>query len=639
MDTIKIVLIAPYLKLLEIAEEVKKDLNLDIIVELGDLSEGVKVAKEWEEKGAGVIISRGGTYQMIKEAVSIPTVEIKVSPYDILRQFHGLIGFKGTVGVAGYKNVIYGCEVIGEILGINLTKVIIEKEEEAPSQVAAAASEQVVSLFIGDTIGARSAERIGLKSRLITSGKESVANAMNEAVRLLEAIKVERAKAEQIKVIVDFVHDGIVAVDKTGRISIFNKMAEKIFKKPAFEAINRKVETIIPNTRLYEVISTGKPQLGELQNVSDIMIATNRVPIVVNGEVLGAVATFQDVTLLQKTEYKIRRKLADRGFLANHKFEDIVFLSKKMKDVLNQAKKYAQLDSTVLIVGETGTGKELFAQSIHNASKRKNGPFVAINCAALPENLLESELFGYMEGAFTGARKGGKPGLFELAHRGTIFLDEIGEMPLGLQAKLLRVIQERMVMRIGDDKVIPIDVRIICATNKNLPEMIRKGNFREDLYYRINILQINLPPLRDRKEDLDVLVPYFMKNYSLKIGRNIKGITKPAMNKLKTLDFYGNVRELENILERACAICEGEFIELKDIKFYPQEESKGISHYKNEDHEENLDIRPLDEIEREYIRRAIEYTNGNISEAARKLCIHRSTLWRKMKYLNSENQF
>jgi len=637
VDAIKIVLIAPYMKLLEIAKEVKKDLNLDVIVELGDLSEGVKVAEEWEKKGAGVIISRGGTYQMIKEAVSIPVVEIKVSPYDILRQFRGLIGFKGMVGVAGYKNVIYGCEVIGEVLGLSLTKVIIEKEEEAPHQVAAAAAEKDVDLFIGDTIGARSAARLGLKSRLITSGKESVANAMNEAVRLTEALKAERAKAEQIRVIVDFVHDGIVAVDKDGRISIYNKMAEKIFKKPASEAVDQKVETIIPNTRLYEVIKTGEPQLGELQKVSDIMIATNRVPIIVNNEVLGAVATFQDVTLLQKTEHKIRRKLADKGFLATYKFKNILFLSNKMKDVVNQARKYARLDSTVLIFGETGTGKELFAQSIHNASKRRNGPFVAINCAALPENLLESELFGYVEGAFTGARKGGKPGLFELAHKGTIFLDEIGEMPLGLQSKLLRVIQERMVMRIGGDKVIPVDVRIICATNKNLPEMIRKGSFREDLFYRINVLQINLPPLRERKEDLDVLVPHFIKKYALKSGKHIKGITPGAMDKLKTLNFPGNVRELESIIERACALCEGELIDLEDIRFYHQEENKVLVHYKNEGNEENFDIRPLDEIEREYIKKAIEHTDGNVSEAARKLGIHRTTLWRKMKEINLKN--
>ncbi|MBT1278998.1 sigma 54-interacting transcriptional regulator [Thermoanaerobacter sp. CM-CNRG TB177] len=620
----KIVLIAPYRDLLETAITVKKDLNVDIELELGDLSEGVKVAREWEKKGVDIIISRGGTYQLIKESVSVPVVEIKVSAFDILRQFNGLIGCKEIIGVAGYKNVIYGCEVIGEILDLNLIKVVIEKEEEGLRQVAAA-KEKGVSLIIGDTIGAYSAKRLGLKSRLITSGKEAVAAAVSESFRLAQALKAEKEKAEQIRTIVDFVHDGIIAIDKEGRVSIYNRMAEKIFKRPPAEAVGRKVETVVPNTRLYEVIETGKPQIGELQEVLGTMIATNRVPIVVGNEVVGAVATFQDVTMLQKVEQKIRRQLADRGLVAMYTFDDIIYSSEKMKDVVNQAKKYALLDSTVLIFGETGTGKELFAQSIHNASRRKNGPFVAINCAALPENLLESELFGYAEGAFTGARKGGKAGLFELAHGGTIFLDEIGEMPPGLQSKLLRVIQERRVMRIGDDRLIPVDVRIICATNRELVEMIKQGKFREDLFYRINVLQINIPPLRERKEDLDVLVPHFIKKYSLGCGKYINGLTSRAMDFLKTFNFPGNVRELESIIERACALCEGTLIDVGDIRFYQREESDVMP--KMESH----DIKPLEEIEREYIAKAIRLAGGNLSEAARKLGVNRTTLWRKLK--------
>ncbi|TYP56172.1 PAS domain S-box-containing protein [Thermosediminibacter litoriperuensis] len=622
---VKIVLIAPYKDLLEIAMKVKKDLDVDIELELGDLSEGVKVAREWEKKGVDVIVSRGGTYQLIKESVSAPVVEIKVSAFDILRQFKGLIGYQQIIGVAGYKNVIYGCEVIGEILNLNLIKVVIEKEEEGPQQVAAA-KEKGVSLIIGDTIGAYSAKKLGLESRLITSGKEAVAAAVNEAFRLAHALQAEKEKAEQIRTIVDFVHDGIIAVDKEGVISTYNRMAEKIFKKPTAEAIGRKIETVVPNTKLYEVMKTGKPQVGELQEVSDTMIATNRVPIVVGNEVVGAVATFQDVTMLQKVEHKIRRQLADKGLVAVYKFDDIVFSSEKMKDAVNQAKKYARLDSTVLMVGETGTGKELFAQSIHNASRRKNGPFVAINCAALPENLLESELFGYAEGAFTGARKGGKAGLFELAHRGTIFLDEIGEMPPGLQSKLLRVIQEKRVMRIGDDRLIPVDVRIICATNRDLVKMIKQGKFREDLFYRINVLQINIPPLRERKEDLDVLVPHFIKKHSPGCGKYIKGITSGAMELLKTLNFPGNVRELESIIERACALCEGTLIDVGDIKFYYREESDTPP--EKESYER---IKPLEEVEKEYIVKAIKLTGGNLSEAARKLGVNRTTLWRKLK--------
>jgi transcriptional regulator with PAS, ATPase and Fis domain len=625
----KIVLIAPYNNLLETAVEVKKDLNVEFEVELGDLSEGAKIAVEWEKKGADIIISRGGTYKMIKEAVSVPVVEIKVSPYDILRQFQGLIGYSGLIGVAGYWNVIYGCEVIGEVLGLNLIKVVIEKEEEGPLQVAKAA-EEGVGLFIGDTIGARSAARLGLKSRLITSGKEALANAVNEAFRLAEAIRAEKTKAEQIKTIVDFVHDGIIAVDKKGYISIYNKMAEKIFKKSAQNAVGQKVEKVVPNTKLYEVIKSGKPQLGELQKISDIMIATNRVPIIVDNEVLGAVATFQDVTLLQSTEQKIRRQMADRGLVADYKFDDLLFKSHVMEEVVKQAKQYAKLESTVLINGETGTGKELFAQSIHNESKRKFGPFVAVNCAALPENLLESELFGYAEGAFTGARKGGKIGLFELAHRGTIFLDEIGEMPLNLQSRLLRVIQDKRVMRIGDDKLIPVDVRIICATNRNLLEMVREGRFREDLYYRISVLTINLPALRERKEDIEILVQNFIRHFSLKNNKSILGITPEAMKILKSLDYPGNVRELENIIERACALCEGQFITGENLRFYNQIKSNGQSSPKSV-FEDSHDIKPLREMENEYIKNVLIHFNGNITKTAEKLGIDRTTLWRKLK--------
>ncbi len=627
--TVNIVLIAPYKNLLEIAMEVKKDFDFAFNLELGDLSEGVKIAQEWEKKGADIIISRGGTYQLIREAVSIPVIEIKVSPFDILRQFKGLIGYSEPIGVAGYMNVIYGSEVIGEVLNLNLIKIEIKKETEALFQIAEA-KEKGAKIIIGDTIGACCAAQLGLKSRLIISGKEAVANALSEAFRLAEAIKSEKEKTEQIKTIVDFVHDGIIAVDKDGRISIYNKMAEKIFKKLPSEVIGKKVETVIPNTRLYEVIKTGKPEIGKIQEISGTIIATNRVPIVVGNEVVGAVATFQDVAEIQNMEQKIRRRLADKGLIASFKFDDIIFISDKMKDVVNQAKKYALLDSTVLILGETGTGKELFAQSIHNASERKNGPFVAINCAALPENLLESELFGYAEGAFTGARKGGKAGLFELAHKGTIFLDEIGEMPMGLQSKLLRVIQEKKVMRIGDDRLIPVDVRIICATNRNLIEMINEGKFKRDLFYRISVLQIHIPPLRERKEDIEVLVPYFIKKYSLICKKHIQGITSRGMEFLKKWDYPGNVRELESIIERACAICEGNIIDVRDIKLYNDQDSM-----KNKVSSQSfLEIKPLDEIEKEYIKKVIKFTDGNLSEAAKKLGISRTTLWRKLKNFN-----
>jgi len=625
-----IVLIAPYEELYDLAIEVTKDLdlNLDIHIELGELSEGVKLAKYWESKGAEVVISRGGTYNMIKEEVSIPTVEIKVNAYDVLRQFHGLVGYKKTIGIGGYRNVIYGCDVIEDVLGVNLIKVEIETEKSGFFQVAKVINQYGINIFIGDTIGAESAAKLGLESRLIKSGKEAIAYSINEAFRIAEALRVEKARSEQIRMIIDFVHDGVVAVDRKGKITVLNKIAQEIFKRNSAQSLGEKIEKVIPNTKLYQVMESGVPQLDCLQDVEDIKIATNRVPIVVDNKVLGAVATFKDVTLLQKTEQKIRRKLSDKGFVAKYNFDNIIYKSKNMEEVLAQAKKYAKLESTITIFGETGTGKELFAQSIHNNSSRKRGPFVAINCAALTENLLESELFGYAEGAFTGARKGGKIGLFELAHNGTIFLDEIGDVSLNLQSSLLRVLQEKKVMRIGDDKLIPIDVRIICATNKDLLKQVDDGKFREDLFYRINVLPITIPPLRERIEDIEVLVPHFIRKYSIKNKKKIMGITDKAMYQLKTQTYNGNVRELESIIERACALCDEDMITEMSIKFYQRVRENKSNEIKNAD---SIEIKPLKHMELKYIKMALEKSGGNVSQTAKKLGINRSTLWRKLK--------
>lgn len=621
-----IVLIAPFEGLKSTAEEIVKEKNLPVDVALGDLSEGVRVAKEIESKGVGVIISRGGTYQMIKEAVSVPVVEIQVSAFDILRALKGFLGTGDTIGAVGYENVVYGVETLAEIMDLNIYKVIFKDEDEAPRQVYEAARKGI-KVFVGDTIGIRTVKEMGLKGNLITSGKEAILQAIDEAFRVLQVRTQEKARTEQFKAIIDFVHDGIIAVDSSGNVSIFNRMAESIFKKSGTQIVGKNVNEVIETSKLPEVLKTGKPQLGKLQQIGDIMIATNRVPIIVDGRVYGAVATFQDVTQIQKIEQKIRRELYHKGLVARYHFEDIVHKSRIMEDVIGQARKYAHLDSTVLILGETGTGKELFAQSIHNESPRSKGPFVAINCAALPENLLESELFGYTEGAFTGARKGGKMGVFELAHKGTIFLDEIGDMPLDLQSRLLRVIQEKEVMRIGDDRIIPVDVRIIASTNKNLEESIERGEFRKDLYYRLNILSLKIPPLRERREDIPLLAEHFARVHSSEMGKEIKGITEDALRVLLEWDYPGNVRQLEGIIERAVALSDGRYIDVSDIR--------QVDGYRQDTKEYEIydSGMTLKDIELKAIKEALEITDNNKTRASKLLGIDRTTLWRRLRKL------
>lgn len=621
-----VVIIAPFKGLRDISAELVRERHLPVDVVLGDLSEGVRAAKEAVSKGTGVIISRGGTYQMIKEAVSVPVVEIQVSAYDILRALKSYLGTGEIIGAVGYENVVYGVETLAEILDINIYKVIFRDEDEAPRQVYEAA-QKGIKTFVGDTIGIRTVTEMGLSGSLITSGKEAILQAIEEAFRVMQVRTQEKARAEQLKAIIDFVHDGIMAVDSEANITIFNRMAENIFRKSGAEIAGKNVISVIETSKLPEVLKTGKPQIGELQQVGDIMIATNRVPIVVDGRVFGAVATFQDVTQIQKMEQKIRRELYHKGLVAKYNFEDIVHKSRVMEETIGQAKRYAHLDSTVLILGETGTGKELFAQSIHNESPRSKGPFVAINCAALPENLLESELFGYVEGSFTGARKGGKMGLFEMAHKGTIFLDEIGDMPLNLQSRLLRVIQEKEVMRIGDDRIIPVDVRIIASTNRNLEESIARGEFRKDLYYRLNILSLHLPPLRERKEDIKPLAEYFLRVYARKMRKDLKGITEEALMGLIKYDYPGNVRELEGILERAVALSNGMFIDIGDIKDIKSERNDTEGYVTN-------DMVTIKDVESMLINRAMELSGNNKTKAAKLLGINRTTLWRKLNELN-----
>lgn len=308
------------------------------------------------------------------------------------------------------------------------------------------------------------------------------------------------------------------------------------------------------NLKLIFSLDSAKDEVFEYKNK---YLNVNKYDIESFGKVTGSYYCIQEITYIKKLEQNLSKKLRDKGQVARYKFDDIKTESKNMKKIKDLGKKIAKSDYTVLITGESGTGKELMAQSIHNESLRSNQPFIAINCAAMPENLLESELFGYAEGAFTGALKGGKKGLFEQANNGTIFLDEIGDMPIYLQTKLLRVLQENQVMRVGGENVVDIDVRVIAATNKNLLEMIKQEKFRADLYYRINVLPINILPLRERKEDILMMLNYFMKNKKI-INDEVKEI-------LNRYYWPGNIRELRNIAMYIDIMCENNEVCIYDL--------------------------------------------------------------------------
>jgi PAS domain S-box-containing protein len=551
----KICLIAPYDEIEILARQVIREMHADIKVLRCPIQEGVSLAKKLKVQGVQVIISRGGTAAAIRSQVDIPLVEIKITGYDVMRAIGPYRNSTETVGIIGFENVVRGCRVICDFWNIPTREFMINGAqsdidwEDVRDSAQKLIDINKINLVIGDNV----VKRLGLKTssiQMISSGEESIVQAVLEAQNILAAQEEEKKHTERFRTILNSIHDGVVAVDETGLIDVINPVAKQIFKIKDEQLIGRPIKEILPNTRMDAVLKSGVEETGQLQQCPGGYILTNRIPILIDQVVKGVVATFQEVTRIQDDEQKIRQSLYAKGLIAKYRFSDIICNNDRMKRLIELAKEYSKTNATVLIQGENGTGKEMFAQSIHVNSARANGPFVAINCSAIPPQLLESELFGYAEGAFTDAKKGGKPGLFELAHRGTIFLDEIGDMNKELQTSLLRVLEERKVMRLGSDTMTPIDVRIIAATNVNLKKQIALGAFRMDLFYRLNVLNLPIPPLRERKDDISLLVARLTTELSRQYNWNHEAFPDAVIPFLLSHDWPGNIRELKNVLER-----------------------------------------------------------------------------------------
>lgn len=613
----KIVVVLSNDLIFKYAREIADEKNYDITFAQGELGDGLDMARAVLGQGEYcVFVSRGGTLQALEKHLDNPLVEIKISGSDHLKVLYPYVGSSKKVGLVGFENVIRGGLEIAEILSLD----VIYQETFNETMVvdcihkARAAGADVI---IGDFLVTRRALAMGLSACRIDSGREAVRTALEEAAVLYAATQSERVKARRSKMILESIEEGIIAIDGHGIVTTFNLAASKLLGLDEQYATGKPITDIIQDTSMLEVLRTGQKNIGAIMDLGRYTIATSVRPIMVDSSIKGAVSTFRDITKIQQLEAKIRSAVIKTGHSAKRVFSDFVFKSPVMADLIGRAKKYAKAESTILIFGESGTGKEILAQAIHNESKRSREPFVAINCAALPDNLLESELFGYVAGSFTGARREGKKGLFEMAHGGTIFLDEISEMDLQVQSRILRVIQEKEVMRLGDDKVIPIDVRIIAATNKNLWQCVKKGGFRQDLFYRLNILNLNIPPLRERSGDIAPLLKDFLAHNSRKYH---VAPSKPSKDDLAVLtkhNWPGNVRELQNVVERY--IISGKW----QIDDYSQEDLGPVDN--------DWGKESLEEIEAKIVRSVFEREGFNKSNTAKRLGISRTTLDKKLR--------
>ena len=567
-----------------------------------------------------IVIARGLAYSVLKqEHRNFHLIEVPISSIDILKAVRSAANCLGAARVALFlrRTINVDLALLEDLCRLQISRYTVDNDDEVLEAFQRLEAEDSCDTVVGGYTACRIAEERGYRAVPFSIGEEAARNAVNEALSAIAASQLEKQRSELLNRIIEMTKEGILALDSQGKILMVNGTCTQMLRLGHKNVIGAPAAGLIPEA-LLEV-----QEDGSVVKVGGRNVLVRQDPMVIDGENEGTVLMLQYVENLQKTEIAVRQKLNQKGLVAKYTFRDIIGRSAPMQRAVEQAKRFAQTDSDILIIGESGTGKELFAQSIHNYSRRSKRPFVAFNCGAIAPNLIESELFGYVGGAFTGASREGKAGLFELAHKGTLFMDEIGELPLSMQASLLRVLQEKEIRRLGDDKIIPIDVRVIAATHVNIQEEARTGEFREDLYYRLDILHLLLPPLRSRLEDLEELIPYMTRNFDWD-GRPVT-FEPAAVELLKQMDWRGNVRQLRNVCQRLCILSSTGLVTAQDVEELiteSQQEFRG-------------DLAPQPQLTEEE-QRLYELVKPKQTKAqlAKKLGVSRSTLWRRTRDTN-----
>jgi transcriptional regulator with PAS, ATPase and Fis domain len=630
---IKIIMVVPFGDMEKLASETFQEI-LDTRQQAGDLLEEyefevLRAATSDEvlkqHLDADVIIVRGATaYDLQRSNYPIPVVELSISGSDLVSALLQMKDTYGTApaGIIGSPNMLLGIEELARNLQLDVHPYILAQntEEEIYRQVDQAIA-QGCRVILGGQRGCDYARERGVACMHLQSDKHSIANSIQMAMQIGIISRQNRQVALSNQALLDNAYEGLISLDQQRRIRAYNQSAQRILGIPAGTwCLGLDIEDALHSPQIAAFASGKEHTAEEIIEYHNTQISFRRVSVLLRGEVVGNVLTFLNAAQIQESEEKLRGKLYAKSSKAKYSFPSIIGSSHALQNAIKTAAAYAQTDSNIMIYGESGTGKELFSQSIHNASPRRDHPFIAVNCSAIPETLLESELFGYMPGAFTGASKNGKAGLFEQAHEGTIFLDEISEMPLSQQSRLLRVLQEREITRLGASKVTPINVRVIAATNRDLKKLVQDGSFREDLYYRLCVLTLRLPPLRERKEDIGLLVRYFLEQFS---EGKIRSITVEALDKITQCSWKGNIRELRNFCERLAVLSCGQ-IDLPLVEAQLADEPKPIQ-------VPSCLSSPDDELA--VILEALQEAGGNKTAAAEALGISRVTLWRKLRQL------
>lgn len=622
--TEKILFIAPYEEIKDMALNIAslEEVNIEVVVSY--MEDVIPIVNNAKKNDINFVIARGSTASIIKDECDIHVIEMYQNNLEILKAIQKAAKYGSRIALVWYNSIPYKLDLIYDLLQVDVQYYSYHSKRDIEKILESLKNEKI-DVIIGGIYTSYYANILGIKSIVVEVDEQSLHWTLNYAKEVINIKRDEEVKRRKNETIIDNVHDGIIFVDNNNVIMAFNPMAEKITSLNVKDVLGKRVDETFHNKELLSMLKYSE-QKNQLIDIKTAIISINRTNIEVNNDFVGTVITFQDITKIRQLEQNIRQKLRNKGHIASYTFNDIIGESPLIIEAKSLANKYAMTNETILLLGESGTGKEMFSQSIHNISERRNGPFVAVNCAELSESLFESELFGYEEGAFTGATKGGKEGLFLLAHNGTIFLDEISELPIHLQTVILRVIQEKCIRPVGSDKIIPIDIRIIAASNKDLYNMVLENKFRKDLYYRINVLNIRIPSLKERIND----IPLILNNILFKSKASIN-LTNDAKNIIMDYSWPGNVRELINLVRRILIMYDGQIVN-KDCllrimpEFLIDLESNNIQN--DVDNSKNLD----DTIN-EIIIAAMEKYKGNQTEVAKVLGVSRTFIWKRLKEL------
>ncbi|WP_291443438.1 sigma 54-interacting transcriptional regulator [Desulfovibrio sp.] len=607
--------------------KVLEDKPCRLVEAVFDLEDAVEPVRQIiEEQGVEVILSRRGTAYILRQ-LSVPVVALPDTTANQLRALKKASTMGRRIGITQIRTGECNLALCEELLGFQ-PEIILYSDKPSLEKGVVQAQQRGLEVIIGGDITRRAAQKCGLPFVDLHEQPEIPASFFDSIVNVVQTRRKTLKEKERYRSILDGISEGILAVDERGAIEEINPQACSMLQVNELNVIGTPVSSVFPALPLASAHERHEP----LHNVTAAskhreQFIVNTIPIRVGKKPAGAVFSMQPASRILQAEERVRQAY-NRGFRARYTLEDFLHTSSVVESLLEQARLYASSEAGVCITGESGTGKEILAQGIHNASPRRLGPFVSLNCAAMPESLLESELFGYAEGTFTGGRRGGKIGIFELAQGGTLFLDEVGTISLSFQTRLLRVLQEKEIMRLGSNVVVPADVRIIAAANSDLWLDVAEGRLREDLYYRLHVLPLHIPPLRERKEDIPLLAEAFLQEFCTQYEAEQRPrlqLPEAFVRALQALPWPGNVRQLRTVAERLTVVSPHGYDAAVGERLLEELRHPGFPQASKAVAMQRKSLTP------ERVREALHECDNSKVRAAAQLGISRSTLWRLCK--------